>query len=111
MTLTAEILQAIREQPENVECRSTDGCIWLPLTEMQGMRLLGAVNNYQWRIKPKPYEARHVLYLDKTPEPIHPDNAHTLMNYLLGNNAWYHKPLPEEHCTKKYEIIVREIVE
>lgn len=108
MKLNQSILDAIRTQPENVECRSADNCIWLPLTEMQGMRLLGAINNYQWRIKPKPYEARHIVYLRETPKPE--ENSSGLISYLFGlNNDWMYRKWKD--CTKKFEIIVREVVE
>ena len=105
MTLTQEILDAIREAPETVEW-SALGNIWHNYQKVPPIDKFEEIINYEWRIKPKPYEARHEIWLDKTPKP---DSKGNIFAYVFGDNIW--NQTQTEHCTKRFEIIVRELLE
>ncbi len=112
MTLTQEILDAIREAPETVEWRLFEDLEWHSYTLYPPTVAFNSAIRFQWRIKPKPYEARHEIYLSKTPEPLKQYKAENLMELLLGSsNSWYQEPITEVNCNKRYEIIVREMPE
>lgn len=64
--------------------------------------------NAQWRIKPKPYEAKHIFYVNSTPKPeIDVSFFHELL--LGAGNPWSTKSDPM--ARKKIEITVREVLD
>lgn len=105
--LTEEILKAIREQPENVEWFSKSEDKWISLNKVPFIALVNAVDA-QWRIKPKPYEARHEIWLSDTPDPI--PEKRSIGGFLFGEYVMWCKTA-EITGYKKFEIIIREVVE
>lgn len=108
MTLTQEILDAIRTNPETVEWfNSYDNC-WVQYNKEECFLYINDAAMAEWRIKPKPYEARHVVYLRDVPKPEKESGG--VFPFLFGyTNEW--RPSMYKDCSKKFEIIVREVVE
>lgn len=109
MTLDQNILEAIRTQPENVEWRYyTDG-EWIKYSPRDTQEL-DDIFKAQWRIKPKPYEARHEVYFKSAKDAeLFWIGSHITNKTLFG---WYDISINKnEQYAKKFEIIVREVVE
>lgn len=102
--LTQEIIDAIKTAPETVEWRKDSSGVWHPFC-FNNTSLILAINS-EWRIKPKPYEAKHIIYLLHTPSPNEGGN---FFEYILGKAVW--GKFPVNSCNKKYEITVREVLE
>lgn len=106
MTLTQEILDAIRTQPENVEWRKLYTDEWFPFKGVY-LSLKTAINEIEWRIKPKPYEEKHEVYFKSAKDAELFWIGSHISDRILFN--WYDiKMKKDEQYTKKFEIIVRE---
>lgn len=114
MTLTQEILTAIKNSPETVEWQVSKDYDWINYVRNSPCANIGTAINYNWRIKKKPYEARHEIWVSATPlvarENKLDQHFASLSELLLGyTNNW--SEVKSDSCTKKVEIIIREIIE